>query len=188
MTSHHITVEQVCVHAVATIKHDLSIVQCAKIMHDDQVGNLIVTEVRSGLLLPIGILTDRDITTKVLAFSLDPQVFTARDIMAQPLITARMDESLMSALTRMKLHGVRRLPVVSHAGALLGILEADDIWEIFVEEIDSLEQIILAKRAKQIGKPSIALKATRLTLAACTTSYMPKVGLEHRHGANALCI
>jgi predicted transcriptional regulator len=152
MTAQHITVEQVCVHTVVTIQHDLPIVQCAKIMHDEQVGSLIITEVRDGLRLPIGILTDRDITIKVLAFALDPQVFTARDIMAQPLVTARMDESLVSVLTRMQLHGVRRVPVVSQAGALLGILEADDIWEIFAEEVDSLERIILAKRSQNSAK------------------------------------
>ncbi len=162
MTAQHITVDQVCVHAAVTIKHDQSIAQCAKIMHDEQVGSLIITEVRDGLCLPIGILTDRDITIKVLAFSLDPHVFTARDIMAQPLVTARMDERLVSVLTRMQLHGVRRVPVVSHAGALLGILEADDIWEIFAEEVNSLERIMLAKRCKNTNLHPVARKATQL--------------------------
>jgi CBS domain-containing protein len=162
MTAQHITVKQVCVHAAVTIKHDLSIAQCAKTMHDEQVGSLIITEVRDGLRLPIGILTDRDITIKVVAFSLDPDVFTARDIMAQPLVTARMDESLVSVLTRMQLHGVRRVPVVSQAGALLGILEADDIWEIFAQEVDSLERIILAKTSPHTTKHPKARKATQL--------------------------
>jgi CBS domain-containing protein len=162
MTAQHITVEQVCVHTVVTIQHDLPIMQCAKIMHDEQVGSLIITEVRDGLRLPIGILTDRDITIKVVAFALDPHVFTARDIMAQPLVTARMDESLVSVLTRMQLHGVRRVPVVSQAGALLGILEADDIWEIFAEEVDSLERIMLAKRSKNTNYHPMARKATQL--------------------------
>lgn len=177
MTAQHITVEQVCVHAVATIKQDLSISQCAKIMHDEQVGSLIITEVRDGLHLPIGILTDRDITTKVLAFSLDPHVFTARDIMAQPLVTARMDESLVSALTRMKLHGVRRLPVVSHTGALLGILEAEDIWEIFTEEMDSLESTILAKRSKSLSKQPTPRKATPMNFAGLKKNYLQKYQL-----------
>jgi predicted transcriptional regulator len=162
MTAQHITVEQVCVHTVVTIQHDLPIVQCAKIMHDEQVGSLIITEVRDGLRLPIGILTDRDITIKVVAFALDPHVFTARDIMAQPLVTARMDESLVSVLTRMQLHGVRRVPVVAQTGALLGILEADDIWEIFAEEVDSLERIILNKRTKNINNHPLSRKATQL--------------------------
>jgi CBS domain-containing protein len=188
MTTQHITVEQVCVHTVVAIHHDLPIAQCAKIMHDDQVGNLVVTEVHDGLRLPIGILTDRDITIKLVAFSLDPNVFTARDIMAQPLVTARLDESLVSALTRMQLHGVRRLPVVSQTGALLGILEADDIWEIFAEEVDSLERIILAKRAKHSSKHRTPRKATQLTSVGLGKKCVSKDGLEHGYGVNPLCI
>jgi CBS domain-containing protein len=165
MTTQHITVDQVCVHVAVTIKRDLSIAQCAKIMLDDQVGSLVIIEVRDGLYLPIGILTDRDITIKVLAISLDPTVFTAGDIMAQPLVTARMDESLVSVLTRMQLHGVRRVPVVTQTGALLDILEADDIWEIFAEEVDSLEHIMLAKSTKNMSERPKTPKTTPLNLA-----------------------
>jgi CBS domain-containing protein len=188
MTAHHITVDQVCVHAAVTIKHNLSIVQCAKIMHDDQVGSLIVTEMRDGLRLPVGILTDRDITIKVVAFSLDPHVFTARDIMARPLVTAQMDESLVSVLTRMQLHGVRRVPVVSQTGALLGILEADDIWDIFAEEVDSLERIMLEKSYKNITQYPKTRKSTQLNPVGINKSILSKNKLEHRHGLNPLCI
>jgi CBS domain-containing protein len=180
MTAQHITVDQVCVHTAVTIKHDLPIVQCAKIMHDDQVGCLVITEVRDGLRLPTGMLTDRDITIKVVAFSLDPYVFTAGDIMVQPLVTARMDESLVSVLTRMQLHGVRRVPVITHTGALLGILEADDIWEIFSEEVYSLERILLEKSSKNIRTPSKTRKATPLNLAGLGS----KIRLKKQAGAS----
>lgn len=188
MTTQHITVEQACVHTVVMIEHDLPIVQCAKIMHDDQIGSLIITDVRDGLCLPIGILTDRDITIKVVAFSLDPYVFTARDIMTQPLVTARMDESLVSVLARMKLHGIRRVPVVSSTGALLGILEADDIWEIFTEEVDSLERIILANSYANFKKHPVARKATKLNPVGLKATFASKDGLDHRYGFNPLCI
>jgi predicted transcriptional regulator len=145
-----ITVEEVCVHTVVTVEHDIPLVQCAKIMHDDQVGSLVMTEMRDGVRTPVGILTDRDITVKVVAFSLDPHVFTARDIMARPLVTALPDEDLMAALARMRNHGVLRVPVVSDDGALVGILAADDIWQTLVEEVDALERIILAKKPKMV--------------------------------------
>jgi CBS domain-containing protein len=180
MKAQHITVDQVCVHAAVTIKRDLSIAQCAKIMHDEQVGCLVITEVRDSLCLPIGILTDRDITIKVLAFSLDPTVFTAGDIMVQPLVTARMDESLVSVLTGMQLHGVRRVPVVTHTGALLGILEADDIWEIFSGEVDSLERILLEKSSKDTRPPSKTRTATQLNLAGVGN----KIRLKKQTGAS----
>jgi CBS domain-containing protein len=144
----HITVEQVCVHDVVTIEHDIPLVQCAKIMHDAQVGSLVVTEMRDGLSIPAGILTDRDIAVKVVAFALDPDIFTARDIMTEPLVTAQPEEELRLVLKRMRNHGVHRVPVVSDDGALVGILAVDDIWENLLEEADSLERILLAKKSK----------------------------------------
>jgi CBS domain-containing protein len=143
-----ITVEQVCVHDVVSIEHDMQLVHCAKIMHDAQVGSLIVTEGRDGITVPVGILTDRDIAVKVVAFSLDPDVFTARDIMAQPLITAQPEEHLRPVLGRMRQNGVHRIPVVSNNGALVGILAVDDIWENLLEDVDSLERILLARKSK----------------------------------------
>ncbi len=149
------TVDQVCVQDVVTVDHDICLVQCAKIMHDDQVGSLVMTELRDGLPVAVGILTDRDITVKVVAFSLDPQVFTARDIMARPLITARPDEDLIAVLARMRNHGVRRMPVISAQGALVGILAADDIWETLSEKVDSLDRIIAAMNPKMaLTRPS----------------------------------
>ncbi len=142
------TVEQVCVHNVVAIDHDIPLVQCAKIMHDGKIGSLVITELRNGLSIPVGILTDRDIAVKVVAFSLDPNVFTARDIMTQPLITAQPEEDLRQVLTRMKNNGVHRVPVVSAEGALIGILAVDDIWENVLEEVDSLERILLAKKSR----------------------------------------
>jgi predicted transcriptional regulator len=143
-----IKVEQVCIHNVVTIEHDIPLVQCAKIMHDAQVGSLIVTELRHGLNIPVGILTDRDIVVKVVAFSLDPDIFTARDIMMQPLITARPEEYLQLALIRMRNNSVHRIPVVSSDGALIGILSTDDIWENLFDGWDRLEHVLLEKRSR----------------------------------------
>jgi CBS domain-containing protein len=150
LNSRHITVEQLSVHNVETVEQDMPLVQCAKIMHDKKIGSLVMTELRSGLQVPVGILTDRDITVKVVAFSLDPSVFTARDIMAQPLITTQPDEELLPVLIRMRDHGVHRIPVISKDGALIGILAVDDIWEILAMETDDLERVIQARQRRMI--------------------------------------
>ena len=66
-----------------TVEPDTPLVQCARLMHDANVGSLAVTVLRNGQRVPIGIVTDRDITIEVVAFSLDPNVITAGDIMAR---------------------------------------------------------------------------------------------------------
>jgi CBS domain-containing protein len=135
-------------HDVVAIAQDVPLLRCAKIMHDAQIGSLVVTEVRDGKCIPIGILTDRDIAVKVVAFSLDPDIFTASDIMTQPLITATSEEDLRRVLNRMRNSGVHRVPVVSNDGSLVGILAVDDIWENLIDEVDSVERILLANKSK----------------------------------------
>jgi CBS domain-containing protein len=130
----NLTVAQVCTREVETIKYDRPLAQCAKIMHDAQLGCLVITEIRDGLCIPIGILTDRDIAVKVVAFSLDPDIFTAHDIMTQPLVTARPEEEIILVLNRMTSKGVKRVPVTSDDGSLVGILATDDIWEVLLKD------------------------------------------------------
>jgi CBS domain-containing protein len=144
----NLTVEKVCTHKVVTIEHDRPIAQCAKIMHDAQIGCLVITEVRDGLCFPVGILTDRDIAVKVVAFSLDPNIFTAFDVMTQPLVTARQEEELILALNRMRSSGVKRVPVISEDGSLVGILTTDDIWETLLKDDSTIECIQLASSTK----------------------------------------
>jgi predicted transcriptional regulator len=66
-----------------TVNQDATLVTCAQLMHDTNAGCLIVTGLRSGHPVPLGVLTDRDITVEVVAFSLDPNVITAGDIMTR---------------------------------------------------------------------------------------------------------
>lgn len=144
------TVEQVYVPNVVAVDHDIPLVTCAKMLHDDNVGSLVMTELRDGRCIPVGILTDRDITIKIVAFSLDPRVFTARDIMAQPLVTACPEEDIVTVLARMRDYGVRRVPVVAKDGSLAGILSVDDIWETFAAEVSVLERYVLAKQSQMV--------------------------------------
>jgi CBS domain-containing protein len=142
-------VESFCIRDVITVDADTSIAQCAQSMHDDHVGSLVVTEIKNDRRVPVGIVTDRDIVIEVIACALDPQTITAGDIMAQPLVTARTSEDLMTALARMREHGVRRLPVVDDTGALAGILSADNLWEVLAEEMDGLVRVIKAEQLKE---------------------------------------
>jgi CBS domain-containing protein len=146
----HTTVEQLYVPRVVAVDHGISLVTCVKKLHDDHVRSLVMTELRDGLLIPVVILTDWDITVKVVAISLDPSIFTAPDIMAQPLVTACPDGGIVSVLSRMRDYGVRRVPVVTKDGSLAGILSVDDIWETFAVEINVLERYVLAKQAQMV--------------------------------------
>ena len=71
------------------VEYDTPLVTCARIMHDTGRSCLVVTKLRNGQDQPVGVLTDRDITIEAVAFSLDPRVITAGDIMARLPALAR---------------------------------------------------------------------------------------------------
>ena len=74
----------------------------------------------------VGMITDRDITTRVVAEGVDHTRTSVRDASSQDLITVEPDRDLDEALQLMARHQVRRLPVVEN-GRLVGIVAQADI-------------------------------------------------------------
>jgi CBS domain-containing protein len=71
-------------------------------------------------------ITDRDITTRVVAEAADPTTTSVGDVYSQDLISVEPDHELDEALQVMARHQVRRLPVVE-SGRLVGIVSQADI-------------------------------------------------------------
>ena len=124
------TVGDICTRNVVVAPKTESIVDAAKRMRSSHVGDLVIVENRNGQLVPIGILTDRDIVIGVVAG--DPvhiNYLLVGDAMSSDLVTARDQDTIESALEKMREHGVRRLPIVDETGALVGILTIDDMLQ-----------------------------------------------------------
>jgi len=71
-------------------------------------------------------ITDRDITTRVVAEAADLATTSVGDVYSQNLISVQPDKELEEALQLMARHQVRRLPVVEN-GRLVGIVAQADI-------------------------------------------------------------
>ena len=71
-------------------------------------------------------ITDRDITTRVVAESAAPETTSVGDVYSRDLISVEPDHGLDEALQLMARHRVRRLPVVEN-GRLVGIVAQADI-------------------------------------------------------------
>ena len=138
-----------CVRSVVTVERGTPVARCAQLMHDEHVGSLVVVEARDTRAVPVGVITDRDIAIEVVAFGIDASALTAGDVMQGNLAVAREDEGLLAVLATMRSNGVRRLPVVDAQGALVGILSADDLWEVLAEEVDSLVRVIKAEQSRE---------------------------------------
>lgn len=147
MRSRSLQIADFCVTQVVTTSTARSVTDCAQLMRDAHVGSLIVVD--PDRTTPVGILTDRDIVLEVLAVGLDPGTLTAGDIMTQPLATVRHDDDLSDALARMREHGVRRLVVVDGAGALYGVLAADNALEVLAEQLDAVVRVFKAEQTRE---------------------------------------
>src|SRR5690349_7152629 len=122
------TLGSICKRGVAVAPKGERIVDAAKRMRFLHVGSVVVVDVRDDRRVPIGIQTDHDIDLSVVASNAEHLPFlTVGDAMSDDLLTATEETCLPDALKLMQERGVRRLPVVDRAGALVGIVTADDI-------------------------------------------------------------
>jgi CBS domain-containing protein len=99
-----------------------SVVEAARLMREDDIGSLPITDDEE----LVGMITDRDITTRVVAEAADPGMTPVGDVYSRDLISVEPDKDLEEALQLMARHQVRRLPVVEN-GRLIGIVAQADI-------------------------------------------------------------
>ncbi len=108
----------------ACCKPDTPLQQVAKLMADNDCGMIPVVD---GDNKPIGAVTDRDITVRVVAAGRNPAECTASDAMTSPIRHVTTETSLYDATCLMEAEKVRRLPVVDADGRLSGIVAIADL-------------------------------------------------------------
>lgn len=123
-------------HPVVTARPDDLIAVVAQKLRDNRVGCVVLE--REGK--PFGILTDRDVTVRVVAEGLDPRITTAETVATLHPVVVRDVEGLETAARRMREHGVRRLPVVDADGNVCGIVTADDLVRILGRELGDIAE------------------------------------------------
>ena len=137
------TIGAICKKDVVVVPKGESIVDAAKRMRMLHVGTVIVVDQREGKQVPVGLLTDRDIVLSIVASDAEHLPFlSVNDAMSDDLLTAFEDTSLSDALKLMQERGVRRLPVVDHQGALVGIVTADDVIRYLADELGQVVKLM----------------------------------------------
>ena len=129
-------VKDVMTSPVITISEGGSADRAAALMEKHSLGCVIVTTENDK---PIGLITERDIVTRIVAKDIQPSKVTAREIMSTPLITIDPEEKLFEAARRMNRLNIRRLGVV-YKGKLVGIITSKDIVAIMPELIEIIQE------------------------------------------------
>jgi CBS domain-containing protein len=110
-------------HGPASCEASTSLRLAAQLMTDHDCAAIPVTE--SGRL--VGILTDRDIVTRGVAFRDDAAALPVRDCMSAPVLAVTADDAIETAVALMTENAIHHLPVIDADGGLVGILAQSDV-------------------------------------------------------------
>lgn len=125
------SVGRICVREVDIASAEESAQAAAERMRSRAVGTLVVLDEERR---PVGILTDRDLTVRVLADGKDGTTTTVGEAMTAAPNTVSEETSIEQALSMMRAGPFRRMPVTDDAGKLVGLLSLDDVLDLLAEE------------------------------------------------------
>ena len=130
-------VGDICTRAVVTIPEFEDLMAAAQLMRKKHIGYLVVVQpsVADGSFTPVGVITDRDIVIRVIARETECRALRVGDVMTRQPLTTTEDSPASVALHYMREIGVRRMPVVNHAGRLVGILSLDNVLDALANEL-----------------------------------------------------
>jgi len=167
-----IPISSIMTKEVRTANEDQSLYEVCKIMHENNIGSVVITkrrkeaesvaEAKAGVE-PVGIITERDVVNKI-ALKLDPASYRssvlelfADKIMSTPLITIFPNGTIRDAMDTMLRKNIRRLVVIkapSHdaekrkenltnkVSMLIGIVTDKDIFKAIINNQDFMMEIL----------------------------------------------
>lgn len=125
---------------VATASPSDSVLDAAKLMNDLHIGAVPVVD---GDNRVVGMFTERDVMTRVVAAERSPRDVVVGDVMSAPVIACGPDTTLDELRHVMLTQRIRHIPVVED-GRLRGIVSIGDLnvaqVEVMTETISYLEQ------------------------------------------------
>ncbi|MDQ4148560.1 MAG: CBS domain-containing protein [Actinomycetota bacterium] len=106
-----------------TLQTTATVEEAAQVMRDDDIGDVIVVDDKGKIQ---GIVTDRDITLRVVAQSGDPKAVKLEEIASKDIITLPLSGTAEAALSLMRDKAIRRLPIVDD-GKPVGVVSLGDL-------------------------------------------------------------
>lgn len=115
---------EMCTREVYVVNPGEPLLQAAEEMRQRNVGRIMVVEQRGNSLVPIGIVTDRHIVRALPEHPGNLGALPVADIMTRDPLALRENEFIVDAMVRLRQRGVRRAPVLTASGDLVGIVSA----------------------------------------------------------------
>lgn len=153
------SVGRICVREVDTANLDESVAVAAERMHQRAVGTLVVVNDADQV---VGIVTDRDLVSRVLAKGRNPTETSVGEVMTVGPKTVSEQTSIESALLIMRSGRFRRIPVVERDNKLVGLITLDDILMLLAEEFTQIGRLLTRETPRAVIENSSVAGVTRL--------------------------
>lgn len=115
-------IQDIMTKKIVTIKQEKTGLDAAKLMNDHGISSLIVENNQKH----VGIITERDVVSKICCRDLQPSKVKIVDIMSNIRVYANPNTPIEVAVQRMVNHKIRRLPVIE-GGKIVGIVTVTDL-------------------------------------------------------------
>ncbi len=178
---YHALVREIMVSPAYTCPSHLSVRQVAKEMAKRQISSAVVIDDQQQ---PVGIITERDLLTKVVSReTVDPDRTPAAAIMSAPAITISPKDKVYRALSLLARYGIKHLPVVE-GGKTIGILTLRHLLRMTHQEplliIGRLELAREPRELREIKADLPAMAANRLSTGISAVDTMTMLSLIHQ--------
>ena len=139
------TVDKIMTKKVVTCSPETSIMEAAKKMKDKTISSVIVVVNKK----PVGMVTERDFTKKVVSVNLDAKKNNVSKIMTTPVISIPPETNIYYANEYMQKKEFRRFPVTNKKGELVGIITQRDLLNYFMAQ---RKKFVMGSLSKELKK------------------------------------
>jgi CBS domain-containing protein len=153
-----------CKRHVVSIDRGQSLHQAARLMREQHVGSIVVTDDSAEGRRVIGIVTDRDLAIEVLADSGTALTQPVGELLDGTLVSAPSHAGLEQGIDLMRAAGVRRLLVRDDQGHLAGIVSFDDLLDACAQQLSGLADVMRKGLQREATERALASTPQTLTL------------------------
>ena len=114
---------------VQTVNPSETVLAAVDRMNEHRIGSLVA--VSHGR--PVGIFTERDVLTRVIASRRDPETTLVSEVMTDQMIAITSETTVEEAICLVHDNRCRHLPVIEN-GSLVGLISAGDLTQCVVDD------------------------------------------------------
>lgn len=151
-------VGEICSREVYVARPTEPLTQAAREMCRRNVGTVVVVERQGELVRPIGIVTDRDIVRGLINSEARIDELEIGSVMTWSPLAVQENSDINDAIEFLSDSAIRRAPVISDDGDLVGIVSIDDLLPIVSEELGALAKLI-ERRTRRPQQQRASLRA-----------------------------